>query len=143
MKVINQLSENEFVIDLGDTPVETKNTHVLVAHDYVQFMKWHTIEVDDSKYKKSIYGKHGFCSNHVKIPISCQIGINQMGGVVVPMLNERKEMKPEHHTRYDYNNTTVTFYNENGVKMISIPVGDGKFETISVELYQKLKSLKN
>jgi hypothetical protein len=142
MKITNQLSENEFVIDLGDTPVDNNNTHVLVAHDYVMFKKLGVISTDDSKHKKSIYGKHAFCSNIVKIPVLCQVGINQMGSVIVPMLNERKEMKTEHYSRYTYNDTTVTFYNEAGEKMISIPDGSGKFETISVALYQKIKSSK-
>ena len=143
MNITNQLSENEFVIDLGDTPMDKKNTHVTVAHDYVQFMKSGIISTDYSKYKKSIYGKHGVCSNCVSIPVVCQVGINQMGGVIVPMLNDRSEMKPEHYSRYNYNDTSVTFYNEAGEKMISIPNGDGKFETISVALYQKIKSLKD
>jgi hypothetical protein len=143
MKITKQISENEFVINLGEEPVNGNNTRIVVAHDYVNFFKSGTIYAEIDSSIPSFYGKHTMCSNVINVPISCQINIAEFGGMILPMLNARKEMEFEHYKGYVYPKNTVTFYNENRKKMISFFNEDGTVETISVELYQRIKARKD
>jgi hypothetical protein len=134
MEITKQLSENEFVIDMGDEPASRNNYHCMVAHDYIRFASSTTIQ---TKNFGKVEGKHAGCSNNIRIPTRIQIGIRPFSEIILPHLNSREETKPEHYDRYNYNESSVTFFTPSGEKMISLVV-DGKYETISYDLYLKL-----
>jgi hypothetical protein len=142
MKITKQLSDQEFVIDLSEDWQQPKNTHIVVAHDYVNIFKKGIVSTVAPL--GGMYGPHAGCSNIVKVDMNVQINIHDMVNMVLPSLKGHKYLEPEHasKTNYLYKDNSVTFYNNSGEKMISIYNDDGSVETIRYSTYCKLTGIK-
>ena len=142
MKVIQQLSEDEFVVKMDETDLK-KEPSVIVAHDYVAFSANQGFMVDGSV---TPYGKfEGCASNWIKGRHIVQIGIRDMIDVVLPMLNKHEFCQPEHLVRdgkpvYKYGTSHLIFY-EDGIEKIAIRKMDSdKYTIIDYETYKAIKN---
>jgi len=137
MQIINQLNDTDFVIRVE--PSKTKGTHIVVAHDYVNFFGTTSIATGDS-YNKSLMGPNAYCSNRIWIPTNLQIPIRSFVNCVLPVLNEHKYCQKEHAKNYSLYGHHVTFYREDGVKMITVCEKGEEPQTMTYSLYEKLAS---
>lgn len=98
MKIIKQLSENQFVIELNEDDREKKDI-VTIAHDYIRFEVSHGIQADTKM--DSLYGPYAVCSNWITGRSQATLSIRQMQEIIVPYLLKHNYMKPEHLLRED------------------------------------------
>ena len=138
MQIINQLNDTDFVIRVE--PRKTKGTHIVVAHDYVNFFGEMCLDTDRGVYKKSITGPNAFCSNVVLVPANVQIPINPFVSGVLPMLTQHKYCQTEHAKGYSLYGHNITFYREDGVKMITVCEKGEEPQTMTYSLYEKLNT---
>jgi len=136
MQIINQLNDTDFVIRVQ--PKKRNGTHIVVAHDYVNFFGEMGLYTDIDVYNKSITGPNALCSNVVSVPMNVQVPIRSFVNGILPMLNEYKYCQKEHADSYSLHGHNITFYREDGVKMITVCEKGEEPQTITYSLYEKL-----
>lgn len=143
MKIIKQLSEDEFVLKMEDHDLR-EMTCVKIAHDYVQIAANMGIQVEgDCKP----YGKFASCaSNWIKGYSDVQINIRKFIKVVLPLFNKHKYCQEDHLLQEDgkpaYNWETAPFTcrDEDDKWYVYIKQEDGEFYKIPLEIYNKIKN---
>lgn len=141
MEITKQLSDTQFEIEIEPQPdlVKETRTHIVVAHDYVNFFKNGFI------YTKlgtpSMKGPLASCSNVIKVPMNVQIPISLVVDCVLPMLNSHEYCNNAHSDRYRYSSSAMTYWKDNHL-MISFQTKSGPY-TMPYSLYCELTGIEN
>ena len=144
MKVIEQLSEDKFVIQLEECDLE-KEKRVVVAHDYVQFGANMGLMLDPKANWRPT-GKFATCANWIKGYFHVQIGIRPFIKVVLPHLLSHKYCKEEHLTdeagNLNYNWSSIPLIiNKEGKSLVALKGDDGDYTLIPHEAYMQIKKM--
>ena len=122
MKIIKQLSQDEFIVKLGSEDAD-KTRKIVLAHDYLQIsgIDWHCTDI------------HGLNApwafgNVVHTQASIQIPIRMAQDILENVLtSDRKYLKKEHLVREngepaynDPNGLSYRYKKDNGIEMIAI-----------------------
>ena len=87
MKIVKQLSEDEFVLKMEDSDL-TELTKVKVAHDYVQIDAQMGLQIDRTESNWMPYGKFAsVATNWIKGYFTTQINIRPFIKVLLPLFN--------------------------------------------------------
>lgn len=144
MRVIKQLSEDEFVIKLDESDLRTEK-RVVIAHDYVQFGANMGLEVA-SNADFQLKGKFATCANWIKGYFNVQIGIRSFIKVILPHLLESKYCQIEHledakgNQLYNWETSPVIF-SKDGKTVIAFKMDDGNYTIIPYESYTQIKKI--
>ena len=99
MKIIKQLSEDEFVLKMEEHDLK-EMTSVKIAHDYVQIGANVGIQVENGDWKP--YGKFATCaSNWIKGYFDIQINIRKFIKVILPLFKRHKYCQEKHLLQED------------------------------------------
>lgn len=145
MKVIKQLSEDEFVIKMEDCDLE-KESRMTIAHDYVQFGANMGLTLDAGADWHPTGKFAGAFSNWIRGYFHIQIGIRPFIKVVLPQLLANKYCQEEHlvdakgNPRYNWNSTPLIFTDE-GKTMVALKSNDGNYTIIPHESYIQIKKI--
>jgi len=132
MKVIKQISENEFVIKMDDCDLQMERS-MKVAHDYVEFAGNSGITTEGDV---TVTGKFASCSNWIKRYTSIHIPIREIIKIVLPYLNNHEYCKSEHlitssgKPNYCWNNDVIFFKDLNNKDMVAVRLVDEEEYTI-------------
>ena len=145
MKVIEQISEDKFVIQMEECDLE-KEKRIVVAHDYVQFGANAGIMLDPSANWHPTGKFAGFASNWINGYFNVQIGIRPFIKVVLPHLLSHKYCQEEHLTdeagNLNYNWTsTPLIINQGGKYLVALKGDDGNYTLIPHEAYMQIKKM--
>jgi hypothetical protein len=141
MKIIKQLSEDEFVIKMEEHDLKSYST-MQVAHDYVEFGENTGITAENDV---KLYGKFVYCSNWIKAWHNIQIPIRTLIKVVLPLLNKHKYCQEEHlltsegKPNYIWDIDPLTYKTEEGKQVISFQDENGEYVTIPLSVYNQIK----
>lgn len=145
MKVIEQLSEDKFVIQLEECDLQ-KEKRIVVAHDYVQFGANMGLMLDP-KADWCPTGKFAsVASNWIKGYFNVQIGIRPFIKVVLPHLLSNKYCKEEHlidekgNINYNYSTFPIIF-SKDGNTMVAFKQNDGDYTIIPHDAYMQIKKM--
>ena len=146
MKVIKQLSEDQFVVQMEECDLITEK-RMVVAHDYVQFGANMGIMLD-SKADWHPYGKFaGIASNWIKHYTDVQIGIRTFIKVVLPHLLNNKNCKESHLVneedgtlRYNWEASPIVYTDNSGKKVVAMKNEDGTYTILPLEIYNQIKN---
>lgn len=144
MKVIEQLSEDKFVIQLEECDLE-KEKRVVVAHDYVQFGANVGLMLDPKANWRPT-GKFATCANWIKGYFHVQIGIRPFVKVILPHLLSNKYCKEEHlideagNLNYNWSSTPLII-NKEGKSLVALKGDDGDYTLIPHEAYMQIKKM--
>lgn len=140
MRIIEQLTESTFVVELDNNVLDTE-ARIQIVHDYIGYSEQGSLQTKDSSVKLSgkykAYGNGIYWTNHVQIPIR----LAQQ--VLLPMLLESDYMKPEHLGEKEFPNYVyqqiVHYYNaETKTHMVAILVpGDTNFNHVTLQFYNQ------
>lgn len=122
MKFIKQLSEDEFIVKMGDEDLLPRR-RVIVAHDYVSFVgrDWHCTDLQGIK---GPYGSGNVVNNYATVQIPIRMAQDMLRTVL-----KRNYLQPEHlksddgTPRYLENGTRSTeyvYWDDNHTQMIAI-----------------------
>ena len=144
MKVIEQLSEDKFVIQMEECDLQ-KEKRIVVAHDYVQFEANMGLMLDPKADWRPT-GKFATCANWIKGYFHVQIGIRPFVKVVLPHLLSHKYCKEEHLTdeagNLNYNwSSTPLIINKEGKSLVALKGDDGDYTLIPHEAYMQIKKM--
>ena len=145
MKVIKQLSEDEFVIKMEDCDLE-KESRMTIAHDYVQFGANMGLVLDTKADWRPTGKFAGAFANWIKGYFHVQIGIRSFIKVVLPQLLANEYCKEEHLTsedgspNYNWNSTPLIFTDE-GKTMVALKSNDGNYTISPHESYMQIKKI--
>lgn len=145
MKVIKQLSEDEFVIKMEDCDLE-KESRMTIAHDYVQFGANMGLTLDPTANWRPTGKFAGAFSNWIKGYFHVQIGIRPFIKVVLPQLLANDYCKEEHLTsedgrpNYNWDSKPLIFTDE-GKTMVALKSNDGNYTIIPHESYIQIKKI--
>lgn len=145
MKVIKQLSENQFIVELDKDDIDSDIPRVIVAHDYVSFVgqDWHCTDLH-------ITGPHGI-SNVVYNRAVVQVPIRVAQDMFRTIM--KKEYLQKKHLLYK--DGRLAYLNEgkrgmykyrtdDGVDMIAIESSKtGEFTHIPLDVYEELRKSSN
>ena len=145
MKIIEQLSEDKFVIQMEECDLQ-KEKRVVVAHDYVQFGANMGLMLDPTANWHPTGRFAGVASNWIKGYFHVQIGIRPFIKVVLPHLLSHKYCKEEHLTDEAGNNkynwtSTPLIINKEGKSLIALKGDDGDYTLIPHEAYMQIKKM--
>lgn len=144
MKVIEQLSEDKFVIQMEECDLE-KEKRVVVAHDYVQFGANMGLMLDPKANWRPT-GKFATCANWIKGYFHVQIGIRPFVKVILPHLLSNKYCKEEHlideagNLNYNWSSTPLII-NKEGKSLVALKGDDGDYTLIPHEAYMQIKKM--
>lgn len=145
MKVIKQLSEDEFVIKMEDCDLD-KESRMTIAHDYVQFGANMGLTLDPKADWRPT-GKFAYVgSNWIKGYFHVQIGIRTFIKVVLPQLLTNEYCQEEHlgdaegNLKYNWNSTPLIF-TDKGKTMVALKSNDGNYTIIPHESYMQIKKI--
>ena len=144
MKVIEQLSEDKFVIQMEECDLQ-KEKRVVVAHDYVQFGANVGLMLDPKADWRPT-GKFATCANWIKGYFHVQIGIRPFVKVVLPHLLSHKYCKEEHlideagNLNYNWSSTPLII-NKEGKSLVALKGDDGDYTLIPHEAYMQIKKM--
>ena len=144
MKVIEQLSEDKFVIQMEECDLE-KEKRIVVAHDYVQFGANVGLMLDPKANWRPT-GKFATCANWIKGYFHVQIGIRPFVKVVLPHLLSNKYCKEEHlideagNLNYNWSSTPLII-NKEGKYLVALKGYDGNYTLIPHEAYMQIKKM--
>lgn len=145
MKVIEQLSENKFVIQMEECDLE-KEKRIVVAHDYVQFGANAGIMLDSTADWRPTGKFAGIASNWINGYFNVQIGIRPFVKVVLPHLLSNKYCKEEHlideagNLNYNWSSTPLII-NKEGKSLVALKGDDGDYTLIPHEAYMQIKKM--
>ena len=144
MRIIKQLSEDEFVIKLDNSDLRTEN-RVVIAHDYVQFGANVGLEVySNAGFQPK--GKFATCANWIKGYFDVQIGIRSFIKVILPHLLENNYCQESHlvddkgNPLYNWDTTPIIF-RKDGKDVIAFKMEDGNYTIIPYESYIQIKKI--
>lgn len=145
MKVIKQLSEDEFVIKMENCDLD-QESRMTIAHDYVQFGANVGLMLDPKADWRPTGRFAGVFSNWIKGYFHVQIGIRSFIKVVLPQLLKNEYCQEEHLTNADgalnYNwNTTPLIFTDEGKTMVALKSNDGNYTIIPHESYMQIKKI--
>jgi hypothetical protein len=141
MKIIKQLSEDEFVIKMEEHDLKSYST-MRVAHDYVEFGDNMGIEAENGV---KLYGKFASCANWIRALHNVHISIRTLIKVVLPYLNKHKYCQEEHlltddgKPNYIWSTDPLFYYTEEGQQVISFQDENGEYTTIPFSVYNQIK----
>lgn len=144
MKVIKQLSEDEFVIKLDNYDLKTEK-RIVIAHDYVQFSGNSGLEIDSSAGFQP-KGKFATCANWIKGYFNVQINIRSFIKVILPHLLESEYCQESHlvdekgNPLYNWDSRPIIFHKENK-DVIAFKMKDGNYTIIPYEAYTQIKDM--
>ena len=144
MKVIEQLSEDKFVIQLEECDLE-KEKRIVVAHDYVQFGANMGLMLDPKANWRPT-GKFATCANWIKGYFHVQIGIRPFVKVILPHLLSNKYCKEEHlideagNLNYNWSSAPLII-NKEGKSLVALKGDDGNYTLIPHEAYMQIKKM--
>lgn len=140
MRIIEQLTENTFVVELDDGVLDTE-AHIQIVHDYIGYSEQGSLQTKDSSVKLGgryrAYGNGIYWTNHVQIPIR----LAQQ--VLLPLLLESEYMKPEHlgekeSPNYIYQQTVHYYNTKTKTHMVAMFVpGDTNFNHVTLQFYNR------
>lgn len=144
MKIIEQLSEDKFVIQMEECDLQ-KEKRIVVAHDYVQFEANMGLMLDPKANWRPT-GKFATCANWIKGYFHVQIGIRPFVKVVLPHLLSHRYCKEEHLTdeagNLNYNwSSTPLIINKEGKSLVALKGDDGNYTLIPHEAYMQIKKM--
>lgn len=143
MKVIKQLSEDEFVIKMEDCDL-CKADRVTIAHDYVLFGANMGLMLDEKADWRPTGKFTSAFSNWIRGYFNVQINIRSFIKIVLPHLLSNKYCQKEHLTdekgnlNYNWDNTPLIFTDDDKT-MVAIKLDDGNYATIPHEIYVQIK----
>ena len=145
MKVIEQLSEDKFVIQLEECDLE-KEKRIVVAHDYVQFGANVGLMLDPTANWHPTGKFAGIASNWIKGYFNVQIGIRPFIKVVLPHLLSHEYCQEEHLTdekgNINYNwHSIPLIINQGGKSLVALKGDDGNYTLIPHEAYMQIKKM--
>ena len=145
MKVIEQLSEDKFVIQLEECDLE-KEKRVVVAHDYVQFGANMGLMLDPKANWHPTGKFAGIAANWINGYFNVQIGIRPFIKVILPHLLSHKYCQEEHLTdeagNLNYNWTSIPLIiNKEGKSLVALKGDDGNYTLIPHEAYMQIKKM--
>jgi hypothetical protein len=144
MKVIEQLSEDKFVIQMEECDLQ-KEKRIVVAHDYVQFEANMGLMLDPKANWRPT-GKFATCANWIKGYFHVQIGIRPFVKVVLPHLLSNKYCKEEHlideagNLNYNWSSTPLII-NKERKSLVALKGDDGNYTLIPHEAYMQIKKM--
>lgn len=110
MKIIKQLSEDEFIVKLEDKDKEKNfGCGVSIAHDYVEFYGKSLLYTESSV----VINRGKFSSNTIPVFKSLQIPIKSMYSVILPLLKNNLYLQDEHFKDRQYDEDDI-YYTQNG-----------------------------
>lgn len=144
MKVIEQLSEDKFVIQMEECDLE-KEKRIVVAHDYVQFGANAGIMLDPTANWHPTGKFAGIASNWINGYFNVQIGIRPFIKVILPHLLSQY-CQEEHLTdeagNLNYNWTSIPLIiNKEGKSLVALKGDDGNYTLIPHEAYMQIKKM--
>lgn len=145
MKVIKQLSEDEFVIKMDESDL-SKESRMVVAHDYVQFGTNVGLMLD-TKADWTPTGKFAVCANWIKGYFNVQVGIRTFIKVVLPHLLANENCQEAHlvdsegNPRYNWDTRPLIFTDNSGKKVVALKADDGNYTLLPYESYTQIKKL--
>ena len=146
MKVIKQIDEKTFVIQLEDEKDLKKGYGLSIAHDYVQFNGKTSIRAANNV---KITGNYSLGTNNIYVPSKVQIPIRTMVKTVMPLLSKNKYLKEEHlkdaihdgkpYVNYSFYDQILFYYDQDKkTKMVSILMaGDAIPTHVTLDFYNK------
>lgn len=147
MKIVKQLSEDEFVLKMEDSDL-TELTKVKVAHDYVQIDAQMGLQIDKTDSNWTPYGKFAsIASNWIKGYFTTQISIRPFVKVLLPLFNKNKYCQEEHliqdgKPNYNWTTTPICFREDDDKWYVHIRQNDGEYFKMPLEIYNKIKGEK-
>lgn len=145
MKVIEQLSEDKFVIQMEECDLQ-KEKRIVVAHDYVQFEANMGLMLDPKANWRPTGKFAGVASNWIKGYFHVQIRIRPFVKVVLPHLLSNKYCKEEHlideagNLNYNWSSTPLII-NKEGKSLVALKGDDGDYTLIPHEAYMQIKKM--
>ena len=145
MKVIKQLSEDEFVIKMEDCDLD-KESRMTIAHDYVQFGANMGLMLDPTANWRPTGKFASAFANWIKGYFHVQIGIRPFIKVVLPQLLANEYCKEEHlvdaesNPKYNWDSQPLIFTDE-GKTMVALKSNDGDYTIIPHEFYMQIKKI--
>lgn len=140
MRIIEQLTESTFVVELNDDVLNTE-AKIQIAHDYIAYSERGSLQTKNSSVhlwgKYRAYGNGIYWTNHVQIPIR----LTQQ--VLLPLLLESEYMKPEHlgdkeSPNYVYQQIVHYYNTETKTHMVAMFVpGDTSFNHVTLQFYNQ------
>lgn len=145
MKVIEQLSEDKFVIQMEECDLQ-KEKRIVVAHDYVQFEANMGLMLDPKADWHPTGKFAGIASNWINGYFNVQIGIRPFIKVILPHLLSHKYCQEEHLTdeagNLNYNWTSIPLIiNKEGKSLVALKGDDGNYTLIPHEAYMQIKKM--
>jgi hypothetical protein len=160
MKIIEQISDNQFVIELEDKALKIKGKQLKIMHDYVQVSGIYPIWAAGDADKVPFTGPHSVAANTVNVPMTVQIGIRSMIKTVIPLLKDHEYLQEEHiadrtytedssaergfkkgdiYTAYSYYDQIVEYYDGKARQsMVAvIMAGEKKPNHVTLEFFNK------
>ena len=145
MKIVEQLSEDKFVIQMEDSDLK-KNLNIGVAHDYVEFDQTMGITTAEGL---TVSGKFASCANWINARFDIQIDIRAMVDFVLPFLNSHKYCQKDHlktsdgKNNYCFSNSLITYFDkESETPMVAIRTeGEAKYSIMSKKAYDFIKKV--
>lgn len=126
MKIVKEISDTRFEVELEPRDYERKTIDLVIAHDYVQFGASMSLFTDHSS-SMNLKSKHRYCCNAISIYNTVQIPIRAFVEVVLPILSDNEYCQSKHLVCRDgsanYISETPLRYYKDGVEMIAIPDG--------------------
>lgn len=145
MKVIEQLSEDKFVIQMEECDLE-KEKRIVVAHDYVQFGANVGLMLDPKANWHPTGKFAGIASNWIEGYFNVQIGIRPFIKVVLPHLLSHEYCQEEHLTdeagniNYNWHSIPIIF-NQERKSLVAFKEDNGDYITIPYEAYMQIKKM--
>lgn len=145
MKVIKQLSEDEFVIKMEECDLK-KESRMTIAHDYVQFGANMGLMLDPKADWHPTGKFAGAFSNWIRGYFHIQIGIRTFIKVVLPQLLANKYCQEKHlvdakgNLNYNWDSKPLIFTDE-GKTMVALKSNDGNYTIIPHESYIQIKKI--
>lgn len=145
MKVIKQLSEDEFVIKMEECDL-CKESRMIIAHDYVQFGANMGLMLDEKADWRPTGKFASVFANWIKGYFHVQIDIRSFIKIVLPQLLANKYCQEEHlidaegNPNYNWNSTPLIFTDEDKT-MVALKSNDGNYTIIPHESYMQIKKI--
>lgn len=144
-KIIKQISENQFVIELTDVDDKSVVDRVKIAHDYVEF-SGNSLMFTDTNTCPLLEGQT--IGNAISILSEVQLSIYDFYQVILPYLNEHKYLQKEHalcldsNGKYNYcnNGTWVFRYYDENTKQTMYKVrlnNESEYSTVTKDFYKQ------
>jgi len=136
MKIIKQLSEDEFVVKMSEQDLYNDKS-IIVAHDYVNFIRTMMLSTDPS-VKRPLYGKYAFCANCINVRMAVQFPIRDMVKFVLPFLKKHPYCTEE-HIGNNYHGESIIYFTDPIDKVCKVAIR-GKLDDAPTILTQKMFS---